>query len=378
VNIIVDRNIRAAEETFGRHARLRFMDGRAIGNRDLKDIDALIIRTTTRVDEALLRDTPVRFVGSTSIGTDHMDTVWLRGHGIAWANAPGCNADSAAQYTLAMIWLACERLGRRLHDLTAGIIGRGNVGSRVLGLLQSLGIRAVANDPPLADAGVSGLVPLEEALAKDIVCLHVPLTRDGPNPTHRFIGPEELARMPDHALLVNTARGDVVAGQALLSELQAGRLEAALDVWPGEPLIDADLLRATTVATPHVAGYSDDGKRLGTLMVYDSFCRWAGLAPPPVSGAPEYPKPLRIEAGADTVTEALDAACFVRTHDTEMRKLASLTLQERARSFDRLRRDYPLRRDFHAWQVITDDREATEMLRRLGFRASAPNMPSTA
>jgi len=156
VNIIVDRNITAAESTFGAHADLRFMDGRAIRHEDLHDCDALIIRTATRVDESLLSGTPVRFVGSTSIGTDHMDLDWLEKNGIAWANAPGCNADSTAQYTLAMIALACERLGRGLTGLTAAVIGCGNVGSRVKALLQQLGLSVVANDPPLADAGKSG------------------------------------------------------------------------------------------------------------------------------------------------------------------------------------------------------------------------------
>jgi len=372
VNIIVDRNITAAESTFGAHADLRFMDGRAIRHEDLHDCDALIIRTATRVDESLLSGTPVRFVGSTSIGTDHMDLDWLEKNGIAWANAPGCNADSTAQYTLAMIALACERLGRGLTGLTAAVIGCGNVGSRVKALLQQLGLSVVANDPPLADAGKSGLVPLEQALAQDIVCLHVPLTTDGPYPTRGMIDRDVLARMHDKALLVNTSRGNVVQGQALLDELQAGRIHAALDVWPGEPRMDARLLHATTVATPHVAGYSADGKLRGTLMVYRAFCRWAGLQPVADPAIPEGPPELRIPAGQDALASALDAACFVRRHDSEMRALADLPGDLRAAQFDRLRRDYPLRRDFSAWAVYCEDDASTQTLRRLGFCVTAP------
>jgi len=156
LKILVDQNIRGAPSTFGRHAELTFMDGRSIRNEHLGQADALIIRTATVVDETLLRGTPVRFVGTTSIGIDHVDTDWLDRQGIVWANAPGCNADGTAQYTLAMVALACARLGRPLTDLNAAVVGRGNVGSRVQSLLQVLGVDVVANDPPLADAGVPG------------------------------------------------------------------------------------------------------------------------------------------------------------------------------------------------------------------------------
>ena len=371
MNIVVDQNIRAAEATFGAHASLRFMDGRAIRNEHLRDAEALLVRTATRVDETLLRGTPVGFVGTTSIGTDHMDIAWLGRQGIAWANAPGCNADAAAQYTLAMAWLACERLDRELAGLAAGVIGCGNVGSRVCTLFRALGMSVVANDPPLTDAGVEGLVTLDEALARDIVCLHVPLTRSGPYPTHRFIGREQLGRMRPGALLLNTARGDVVHGDALLGELRSGRLHAALDVWPGEPLIDAALLEATTVATPHVAGYSDDGKRQGTLMVYAAFCAWAGLTPVAPPEPPGAAPRLHVEAGKNALPQAMDAACFVRRHDAAMRLLTGLSIERRAQEFDRLRREYPPRRDFQAWRIECADLESARLCHHVGFTATA-------
>jgi len=370
VNIVVDQNIRAAEATFGAHAKLVFMNGRAITRDDLLDADALIIRTATRVDATLLRGTPVGFVGSTSIGTDHLDTDWLEGAGITWANAPGCNADSAAQYTLAMIWLACARLGRQLAGSTAGIIGRGNVGSRVASLLRAVGLEVVANDPPLRDAGEKGLVDLETALAQDIVCLHVPLTSDGPYPTRRMIAAHTLDRMRNGSLLVNTARGDVVDGDALLAEVTAGRLHAALDVWPGEPRIDEGLLRASCVATPHVAGYSDDGKYLGTLMVYAAFCDWAGLEPGRTATTPGDTQQLDVPAGEDALATALDAACFVAIHDSSLRALADLPVEQRAAGFDRLRREYPARRDFKGWRIRTADGESARLLRTLGFQVA--------
>lgn len=367
----MDRNIRAGGETFARHGEVLRLDGREIATGDLRDADALIVRSVTRVDEALLAGSGVRFVGSTTIGTDHLDIDFLQRAGICWASAPGCNADAAAQYTLAMLWLACERLERRLPEQSVGIVGRGNVGSRLASLLDTLGCRVVANDPPLTDAGVAGLVALEEALASDIVSLHVPLTRDGPYPTWRLVRAQQLAQMPNGALLINTARGSVVDGAALLSVLQRGRLHAALDVWPGEPRIAPGLLRAVTVGTPHVAGYSDDGKRNGALAIYDAFCRWAGITErAQADDAGSGPVFTCTEGSGDpgqVLGELLEATCFVGRHDAALRELATLDEDSRAAGFDRLRRDYPPRRDFHAWQVRGADLETAQLCRKLGF-----------
>jgi erythronate-4-phosphate dehydrogenase len=370
VKIVVDRNIRGAEATFGRHGNLEFMDGRAIDRRSLREADVLIIRTATRVDEALLAGTPVGFVGTTSIGTDHLDTAWLNLAGIPWANAPGCNADSAAEYTLATSWLACKRLGRKLEGARVGIIGRGNVGSRVQRLMQAVGATTLSNDPPLADQGETGLAELDDALSCDIVCLHVPLTRSGPYPTSQLMDAARLAQIPSGALLVNTARGDVVDGPALLAALKSGQCHAALDVWPGEPLIEPELLDRTVVATPHVAGYSTDGKYNGTCMVYRAFCEWANIRPePPDESALPQPDPLTL-TGADPIGQALEAATFVSHHDRALKALKSMRPEDITKGFDRLRRDYPPRRDFHAWRLHCRDPLASELLAGLGFHVN--------
>jgi erythronate-4-phosphate dehydrogenase len=367
VRIVVDRNIRGAEVTFGRHGELVQMDGRDIRKPDLEGADLLIIRTATKANAELLDGTAVRFVGTTSIGTDHLDIPWLEQQGIAWSNAPGCNADSAAQYTLAMMWLACARLGRKLEEQRVGIIGRGNVGSRLQKLLQALAVETVANDPPLADEGEKGLVSQAEALACDVVTLHVPLTRDGPYPTLRMIGAEQLARMPSGALLVNAARGDVVDGPALLDAVRSSGTHAALDVWPGEPLLNPELLEHAVVATPHVAGYSDDGKRNGTWIVYEAFCEWSGVSPVTRQGFESGRLSLSITNAEGALTEALQSACFVEVHDRALKKLSRLGTEEIARGFDQLRKEYPFRRDFHGWDVSCTNREAAAMLMRLGF-----------
>ena len=369
MKIVIDRNIRGARDTFALHGELVPMDGREIRNRHLQDADLLIIRTTTRVDAGLLEGTPVGFVGTTAIGTDHLDIPWLERQGVRWCNAPGCNADSAAQYTLAMIWLACRRLGWKLEDQRVGIIGRGNVGSRLQKLMNALGVETVANDPPLADEGVRGLVSQEEALSCNIVSLHVPLTDQGPYPTLRMIGSEQLARMPGGALLVNAARGNVIEGKALLDAVTRERIHAALDCWPGEPRLDPELLERTVVATPHVAGYSDDGKRNGTWIVYEAFRDWAGL-PPATRKEAARRLSLRVERPAEALTEVLDASCFVKHHDEAMRSLTRLPAGEIAGQFDRLRKEYPFRRDFHGWDIDCADPEASRVLGALGFSLS--------
>jgi erythronate-4-phosphate dehydrogenase len=366
--IVADRNIPLLAETFGRHGELRLRSGREIVPSDLAGADALLVKSITPVTRELLAGSSIRFVGSATIGFDHLDTRWLEQSGIAWTSAPGCNADAAAQYTLAMLLLACERLGRDVRGLSAGIIGRGNVGSRVQRLLAVLGVSTVANDPPLADAGVRGLVSQEEALAQDIVCLHVPLSRDGPCPTWRMIDTRTLHRMRDGALLLNSARGNVVAGDALLAELRSGRLHAALDVWPGEPDIGPDLLNATTVATPHVAGYSEEGRRNGALMIYEAFCHWAGLRPATdaVPAAPRHE--LHLELDSDGFADVIRQVSHVEADDRAMRGLAGLDPEPRRLAFDRLRKDYPLRSDFAAWRLRGCPTGATATLGALGFR----------
>ena len=352
-------------ETFGRHGDVVPVEGRAITREHLAQADALLVRSVTRVDEHLLDGTPVRFVGSATIGTDHLATGWLDQAGIAGAAAPGCNADSAAQYTLAMTWLACEHLGRDLEDQRVGLFGRGNVGARVLALLHALGVDAVACDPPLANTGEKGLVDRETVLDRDIISLHVPLTRDGDHPTAGMIGPPEFEAMRPGALLVNTARGGVVNPDGLPALLRRGRLQAAFDVWLGEPGLDPALVHGCVVGTPHVAGYSVEGKARGTAMVYDAFCRWAGIGEP--AEAPETGSPgvLPLDPRSDhPVRDAVLAACPVARDHSAL--LDSLDAPDPAAAFDRLRREYRARHEFSAWRIDNADAQA-RTLRALGF-----------
>lgn len=365
MKIIADGALALLDETFGRHGEVTRLPGRELDSAQLRDADVLLVRSVTRVGSELLAGTPVRFVGTATIGTDHLDTEWLDAQGVRWASAPGCNADAAAQYTLGMIVLACQRLGRDLADQSVGILGRGNVGSRLQALLTALGVRTVACDPPLAEAGVAGLEDRDTALQQDIVSLHVPLTRTGPHATLHMLDAPRLARLHDGALLVNTARGDVVGGTALRAELQSGRVHAALDVWPGEPDLDPALLEAVLVASPHVAGYSVEGKQNGTLAIYREFLGWQGLAVD-TPARPQEQQMLDAPAPAAGLADILDAVCGVRSDDRAMRN-AMVSASNAAAAFDHLRREYRLRHDFAGWTLRGLEPGRKALFRALGF-----------
>lgn len=368
MKIIADSNIPLLDETFGQHGRIVRVNGRAISKSDLKGANVLLVRSVTRVDRSLLDGTAIKFVGSATIGTDHLDTKWLEKSEIQWASAPGCNADAAAQYSLAMMALSCQRLGRHLLNQSIGIIGLGNVGSRLNILLDALEISCLAHDPPLSDAGHNGLVGLEQVMNQDIVSLHVPLNRSGPYPSYRMINAHTLDLMKDQAIILNTSRGNVIDEAALRACLGTGRIHAASDVWQDEPQINSETIKACIVASPHVAGYSIDGKKNGTLSIYEAFTTWAGLKYQTVLSADEHPLVAQLNGDSDPLPQLLKLCCDVEKDDQAMRELAKLPVKVRAAAFDDIRKSYRPRRDFEAWSVYGASTQSRDMLDRLGFR----------
>lgn len=346
MRLVVDENMAAAEAAFGPYGDVIPRPGRAIGPGDVAEADALLVRSVTRVDEALLRDSAVRFVGSATIGVDHIDTAWLAQRGIAFAHAPGCNARAVADWVVAV--LAALRAGGRhaFGEGTVGVIGAGNVGSRVAARLRALGYGVYVCDPPRAEAeAAGGFVDLATALANDVVTLHVPLAEGGSHPTAGLIDAAALARIPAGGILINAARGGVIDEDALASRLDDGPdLDAVLDTWAGEPDIDADLLARVALGTPHIAGYSLEGRLRGTAMVATALADFLGVEAvwdwhAELSAAPPVP------VGEETVAIIL-AAYDPRRDDTALRELLRLPADRRAAGFDRLRRDYPVRREF--------------------------------
>ncbi len=370
LHILVDAGIPGAERTFGRHGSIERFQERMPSPASVARADALVVRSVTRVGPELLSDSRVRFIGTATIGTDHLDTGWLERHAIQWISAPGCNADSAAQYTLGMILLAAQRLDFDLARRRIGIVGCGNVGGRVVTLLDRLGFTPAALiDPPRTAAGERGFSDPDSLRECDLVSFHVPLTQAGRWPTRGLVDRKFLAGLSRGTLIVNTSRGDVVDGTALGRWLEAGGGHVALDVWPGEPQLSPDLLRRATVATPHVAGYSQDGKLRGTELVYRGFRRWLGLddaAPDLRAGLPSVSLP---SSAYSSVADAVLAACPVARDDAALRALASEHQHALGPGFDQLRRSYPERRDFSGWQLPKDIApDVWKPLRDLGFR----------
>ena len=363
---VVDENIFNLDGTFAPRLELSTRHGRAITASDLEEADVLLVRAVTRVNEALLAASPVRFVGTVTIGTDHLDTDWLEKAGISWASAPGSNADAAAQYTLGMILLACRRLGRDPLTQSVGIIGHGNVGQRLHALLDALGMDCVVRDPQRAMMGEITDIPFEAALDRDIVCLHTPLTHDGPWPTAGMIDAEALSVMPSGSLLVNSARGGVVHEAALQAALDRGDVHAALDVWPREPDIAPALLEATTVASPHVAGYSLEGKARGTRMILDAFLAWSGQdldQESVIEGNDTPAERLELPANTtDAVTDAVITATRIERDDQWLREANPLTQE----AFDALRRAHSPRHEFSRIAVQAPA-NAEAALQALGF-----------
>ena len=353
------------DETFGHHGKIKRLDGRSIRHDDLVDADVLLVRSVTRVNAGLLEGTRVRFVGSATIGTDHLDTGWLEENDIAWAHAPGCNADAAAQYTLAMMWLACERLRKDFKQQTVGIIGRGNVGRRLEHLLQALNIPVMACDPPLEDLGEQQLVSMQEACANSIISLHVPLTRTGIYPTENIFDQNRLATLKPGTLLMNTSRGGVIEGNALLAQLKSGNLYAALDVWPDEPLITPELLELVTVASPHIAGYSLEGKHAGTEMIYRAFLDAFAIEPDPQETTKsdavtvDYLPSTPID---EILHQLLNTSCPVSRDDAALRATPG--------EFDRLRSNYPQRHEFKSHLVNGVTGNNAGLLKQMGFEVS--------
>jgi erythronate-4-phosphate dehydrogenase len=319
----------------------------------------------------------VRFVGTATIGFDHVDRDYLRRRGIGFAAAPGSNATSAAEYVISALLALGEREGFNLAERTVGIVGCGNVGARVRARLVALGCDCLVNDPQLRElGGHADFVGLPDILRADIISVHVPLEKGGRHPTWHLIDAAVMRRLKPRAILVNTSRGAVVDNPALDALLATRQdLSVVLDVWEEEPAINTELLQKVALGTAHIAGYSLDGKLRGTEMIYRAACDYFGCRQQWSAGAvlPAGTKlDLRGLPGGDVldrVREAVFHAYDIRADDERLRGLLTLPPAERAAGFDRLRKEYPVRREFAATTVIIDGDAARleELLQAVGF-----------
>lgn len=368
MKIVADGMIPLLEPFFADLGDIVKVDGRGLRAADVADADVLLVRSITQVDAALLAGSRVRFVGTATIGTDHVDRAWLAARSVGFANAPGCNAVAVAEYVMTVLALHAREQGRDLAGLRLGVVGLGQVGSRLAAMAAGCGLQVEACDPLLpAAAWPAGLRhrALDDLCGQvDALSLHVPLSTQGPAATLHLFGATRLARC--RGLLVNTSRGPVVDNDALAGRLAAGGLAAALDVWEGEPAIDTRVLAACRLGTPHIAGHSREGKWRGTAMLSEACRAWLGLPPgPQLAQVVGGDGPVSL-AWPGSLAALLDSLTGVSCDDAALRALAAGT-EPLAAGFDRLRRERPERREFFNYRVEGQPDALAPALRALGF-----------
>lgn len=368
LRILADENM-PGMDVFARFGTVTPFAGRGLRRADLAQADILLVRSVTQVDAELLAGTPVRFVGSATIGTDHVDLDWLARQGIAFAHAPGCNAMAVVEYVLQVLLLWCRQRGRRPEGMSLGIVGVGNVGSRLARAAVALGLRVHACDPPRQRAGDAGpWASLDEAImACDVVSLHVPFENTGPDATHHLLGDTLLARLHAGQLLINSSRGPVIDNHALLERLHGDDAPmCVLDVWEHEPRLPPALLDAVWLGTPHVAGYSVEGKLRGSWMLYQALAEHLGQ-PAAMPSLPVQGERVWSVHEAANLLPLLQHAWHVPDDDQRLRE--SLGDSDPARAFDRLRKTYPPRHELAAWRWTGLDADTHELAQALGVVA---------
>jgi erythronate-4-phosphate dehydrogenase len=372
MKIVADENIPFVKEVFDPLGDVSVHAGRAMTREIVKDAELLLVRSVTKVDADLLQGSRARFVATATIGFEHVDLKYLADHGIAFASAPGSNAESVAEYVGAALLVLESRGVLRLSGSTIGIVGVGNVGSRVDRVAKALGMKTLLCDPPRARAeGSSGFVTLDEVCARaDVVTFHVPLERAGTDSTWHMIDASLLAKLKPGCMLFNSSRGGVGDSGALRDAKKTRKLGAlVLDVFEGEPAIDLDVCRAADIVTPHIAGYSYDGKVAGTRMIYEAACKHLGIAPVWPDGIPPR-EDLRVNVTKPSILDAVRASYDIEADNARLREVLSNDSKEaRAKGFDRLRKEYPRRREFRNWRVALGPgaQEIRPALTALGF-----------
>ena len=300
-----------------------YLPGNAFTRETVKDADALIVRTRTKCNRELLEGSKVKFIATATIGYDHIDTEYCREAGITWTNCPGCNAGSVEQYVHSVLLLLKEKKGLDLKNATIGVVGVGHVGSRVARMAEGLGMKVLLNDPPRAEQGEQGFVDLATMAREcDVITFHTPLNREGAYRTYHLVDEDFLFSLERAPFVINSSRGEVVDTASLLVALAAGKIKAAvIDTWEYEPHISKELMEVAFLATPHIAGYSADGKANATRMSLEALCRFFGIEADFSILPPEGPK------GYDPI------------RDSEWLKASP-------EKFEWFRENYPIRREF--------------------------------
>lgn len=370
MNIFYDENMPFAAEFFADLGVLTPFAGRALSATDICDADVLLVRSITKVNEDLLQQNKaLSFVGTATIGVDHIDQHYLATRNVNFHSAPGCNAVSVAEYVLSAMVILAERYLLPLAELTVGIIGAGNTGSRLSEKLSALNIKHVLCDPLLAESSADkrDFVTLEQALSCDVVSLHVPLTRTGQHATYHLLNAARLAQFNDNQILINACRGEVIDNTALLKMKQQGHpLKLVLDVWENEPNILFALISHCEITTAHIAGYSLEGKARGTEILYQALCQQLDILPnkqltdflpAPAIGTVE----INQEFDEILLNQLVKMVYDIRRDDAIFRQQINI------QGFDHIRKTYPTRREFSSITVNLNNALSLDVPHQLGF-----------
>ena len=373
MKILADENIPLVKEFFQSIGEVTTRPGRTMINDNTLDVSALLVRSVTNVDESLLKGSKVDFVGTCTIGVDHLDQQWLQDNQIAYSSAPGCNANSVVEY----VYAALCHLDVNWLDKKFGIIGCGNVGGLLHKRLKLQGVDCYCYDPLLTPEHNPDLTSLEEVLACDIISMHTPLTKNGEHPSFHLINSPELKQLKSGAVLLNCGRGPVINNADLLQFLTERKdVHVVLDVWEPEPNISLDLLDKVALGSPHIAGYSYDGKLKGTEMIYQALC--SHLKKPANLSIKDLVPPLsnnQLTALPNAkvwqqVKQLISQVYSIENDDKNLRLLAQSARegkQDFGAGFDGLRKTYPIRREFQNYEVVNGDYQTAKWLEILGF-----------
>jgi len=357
--IVADENIPLLDAFFAGFGEIRRVPGRAIDRATVEQADVLLVRSVTNVNRELLEGSKVRFVGTCTIGTDHLDLDYFQQTGITWSSAPGCNARGVVDYVLGSLLTLAEIEGADLTQRTYGVVGAGEVGGRLVKVLQGLGWNVLVCDPPRQAAEGGDYVSLEQIIEQcDVISLHTPLDKQGPQATWHLFDKNRLNQLKPGAWLINASRGPVIDNAALRQVLlEREDLQAVLDVWEAEPEVDVALAELCVLATPHIAGYSLDGKQRGTAQIYQAFCQFLDQ-PEQVHLSDLLPAPwlsaVTLNADSDPawVLAMLCRGVYdPRRDDADFRRSLVGNVNEQRAAFDALRKHYPLRREIDGLKV---------------------------
>jgi len=377
--IVADENIPLLDAFFEGFGEIRRVPGRSIDRATVEQADVLLVRSVTNVSRDLLQGSKVRFVGTCTIGTDHLDLEYFAEANIGWSSAPGCNARGVVDYVLGSLLTLAEIEGVALAERTYGVVGAGEVGGRLVKVLQGLGWKVLVCDPPRQASEGGDYASLEQVIAQcDVISLHTPLTSSGEQSTRHLFDRQRLEQLKPGAWLINASRGPVVDNQALREVLlEREDLQAVLDVWEGEPSVDIALAELCVIATPHIAGYSLDGKQRGTAQIYQALCQFLGQ-PATVSLDQLLPAPWLAQVSLSASSDPAWALAMLcrgvydpRRDDADFRRSLVVSGAEQRTAFDLLRKHYPQRREIDGLRVQIEGQapELRQIVAALGAQA---------